>query len=414
MEQSYEGALAHARAAEGPLSPHLEAFASSLLEKQYAPRSVCLKIYRAADFSSWLGLQAVDPQEADERTIASYHLKRTRGGQIPWRAELSALHQLLAFLRERGVVNRARVSDEALPADLVVHEFKRHLHHVRGLANRTIALHAANVREFLIERFGRGRLDLHELRAAEVIDFVQRRARNAQPHELKRMISALRSFLRFAQSNGDVGVGIVAAVPALASWSSTPALPRAISAEHARRAIEACDPHTVIGRRDRAILLLLARLGLRAAEVSSLMLDDVDWDAGRVRVRGKGAREAWMPLPVDARQAIVAYLQAGRPRVTDRHLFLRAYAPVRGFTNGTVAVDSIVAHALGRAGIDSPRKGAHQFRHALATQMLHDGASLAEIGQLLRHRSPQTTALYARVDLGALRALAVPWPGGAR
>jgi site-specific recombinase XerD len=190
-------------------------------------------------------------------------------------------------------------------------------------------------------------------------------------------------------------------------------LPRAISAEHARRALDACDRRTAIGRRDYAVLLLLARLGLRAGEVVALLLDDVDWDAGRMRVRGKGGREAWLPLPTDVGQAIAAYLQHARPNAPDRHLFLRASAPIRGLKSG-MAVASIVAHALRRAGIDTPRRGAHQFRHALATQMLRHGASLAEIGELLRHRSPQTTALYARVDLAALRALALPWPGGAR
>ena len=160
-------------------------------------------------------------------------------------------------------------------------------------------------------------------------------------------------------------------------------------------------------------MLLLARLGLRAGEVVTLLLDDVDWDAGRMRVRGKGGRDAWLPLPTDVGEAIAAYLEHARPSARDRHLFLRASAPIRGLKSG-MAVASIVAHALSRASVDTPRRGAHQFRHALATQMLHRGASLTEIGELLRHRSPQTTAIYARVDLAALRALALPWPGAAR
>jgi integrase len=227
------------------------------------------------------------------------------------------------------------------------------------------------------------------------------------------MTTALRSFLRYAQLQGEVEPGVVAAVPSVASWSTTPVLPRAISAEHARRALDACDRHTAIGRRNYAALLLLARLGLRAGEVVALVLDDVDWDAGRMRVRGKGGREAWLPMPTDVGEAIAGYLQHGRPDARDRHLFLRASAPIRGLKSG-MAVASIVAHALRNADIDTPRRGAHQFRHALATQMLRRGASLIEIGELLRHRSPQTTAIYARVDLVALRALALAWPGGAR
>jgi site-specific recombinase XerD len=159
------------------------------------------------------------------------------------------------------------------------------------------------------------------------------------------------------------------------------------------------------------VLLLLARLGLRSAEVAALTLDDLDWSAGLLRVRGKGAREAMLPLPADVGQAIAAYLQDGRPQADDRRLFLRSRAPIRGFGSPAVAIGSIVMHALKRAGVDAPRKGAHQFRHALAVQLLGSGASLAEIGEVLRHRSPQVTALYARVDLVALRELAPCWPG---
>ena len=143
------------------------------------------------------------------------------------------------------------------------------------------------------------------------------------------------------------------------------------------------------------------------------MLDDVDWDASGLRVRGKGRRECLLPLPADVGQAIATYLQNGRPVSADRHLFLRVRAPIRGFLAGAGGVGSIVRHALQRTGVDTPHRGAHQFRHALAVQMLQRGASLPEIGELLRHRSPQTTTIYARVDIGALRALALPWPGSA-
>jgi integrase/recombinase XerD len=167
-----------------------------------------------------------------------------------------------------------------------------------------------------------------------------------------------------------------------------------------------------VGCRD-AILLTLARLGLRASEVAFLKLDDINWEAGCVNVRGKGGHRSALPLPVDVGEAIAAYLQVGRPASSSRFVFLRANAPIRGFKS-QVAVLSVVRHALARAGIDSPRKGAHQFRHALACDMLRKGASLPEIGQILRHRNPQTTAIYAKVDLDSLRALAFPWPGDAR
>ena len=199
----------------------------------------------------------------------------------------------------------------------------------------------------------------------------------------------------------------------MAVWATTPPLPRAISAEHARRAIESCDQRGAVGRRDRAVLLVLARLGLRSGEVIKLLLDDIDWDAGHLRIRGKNRHECLMPLPADVGEAIAAYLREGRPTTADRHLFVRSRAPFRGLMHDSDGVGSIVRNALQRAGVDAPHKGSHQFRHALAVRMLQEGASLPEIGDLLRHRSPMSTAIYARVDLIALRALALPWPGSA-
>jgi integrase/recombinase XerD len=412
MQESYESARAIVRAARGPLSPHLEAYVSSLIEQHYSAHVVCMKARCARRFSGWLARQRIEGRDADEHAVALYRRERARARRV-WRSEPHALGQLLIFLRERGVIAAPTTVAEVAPTDRVVDRFKEHLRDARGLAAHTISMYASWARRFLIEQLGGEAPDVKTVRAVDVITFVRQQVRSHQPSELKRMTTALRSFLRYAQLKGEVELGVAAAVPSVASWSSTPALPRGISAEHARRALDACDRHTVIGRRDYAVLLLLARLGLRAGEVVAVLLDDVDWDAGRMRVRGKGGREAWLPLPTDVGEALAAYLQHGRPNAPDRHLFLRASAPIRGLKSG-MAVASIVAHALRRADIDTPRRGAHQFRHALATQMLRRGASLVEIGELLRHRSPQTTAIYARVDIVALRELALPWPGGAR
>jgi site-specific recombinase XerD len=168
-----------------------------------------------------------------------------------------------------------------------------------------------------------------------------------------------------------------------------------------------------MSRRDYAILLLLARLGLRAGEIAALALEDLDWQTGLITLCGKGGRRSQLPLPPDVGEAIADYLKNGRPRAASRCVFLRAKAPVVSF-KGPGAIGSVVKHALARAGIDSPRKGTHQFRHGLACQMLRQGATLAEIGELLRHRSPQTTAIYAKVDIASLTTLALVWPGGAQ
>ena len=200
----------------------------------------------------------------------------------------------------------------------------------------------------------------------------------------------------------------------MATWATTPAVPKAISPEHAQRAIDSCDLSTRAGLRDRAVLLLLARLGLRAHEIIALQLEDCDWDSGHLRVRSKSGREQLLPMPADVGAAIAAYLQQGRPKSKDRHLFLRSMAPIRGLMPGSDAIGTIVRHALQRAQVDAPHRGSHQFRHALAVRMLQGGASLNEIGEVLRHQSPQTTSIYARVDISALRSVALPWPGGVR
>jgi len=213
---------------------------------------------------------------------------------------------------------------------------------------------------------------------------------------------------------GEVAPALAAAVPIVAAWTTTPALSKAISPEHAQRAIDNCDLSSGVGLRDRAVLLLLARLGLRAHEIIALQLEDCNRDSGHVRVRSKSGREQLLPMPADVGAAIAAYLQQGRPTSKDRHLFLRSMAPIRGLMPGSDAIGTIVRYALQRAKIDAPHRGSHQFRHALAVRMLQAGASLNEIGEVLRHQSPQTTSIYARVDISALRSLVLPWPGGVR
>ena len=415
MSRTIDRAQALARLAHGPIAPHLEAFAASLIAQQYSAFCVHHKLYRAAQLSAWLARRSHSAAApvVDEALIERYlraglnDRPRSRG------IARFELHQLLSFLRERGMAPEPAPAPVD-PVDEAIRCFAGHLRAVRGLAERTIELYCELAAQFLRSRFGRDPVDLRALRPADVIEHVQRQAKRMPARRLKLVITALRSLLNHGQMCGEVAPQILAAVPSVSSWATTPALPRAISPEHARLAIESCKRHTAVGRRDRAVLLLLARLGLRSNEVAALALDDVDWTAGCLRVRGKGRHDGLLPLPPDVGEAIAAYLQDGRPISDDRHLFLRSRAPIRAFRNSAVAVASIVKHALERAGIDAPHEGAHQFRHALAVSLLRQGASLPEIGELLRHRSPQVTTVYARVDLIALRALAPAWPGGAQ
>jgi integrase/recombinase XerD len=301
----------------------------------------------------------------------------------------------------------------AVPADDTVADFAHYLRDERGLAEPTIQTFTTEARRFLKVRFANGQVCLRRVRPADVISFVQDQSRRRKPVVMKSVVTALRSFFRYAQYRGETGAALVASVPSVASWVATPPLPSAISPEHAKRAIESCDRSTAVGRRDCAVLLLLARLGLRACEIIRMTLDDIDWDNGYLKVHGKGRHECLLPLPADAGKAIAAYLKHGRPSSEDRHLFLRAQAPVQGL-KGSSAIFSIVNYAIRRAKVDAPHHGTHQFRHALAVNMLKRGASLPEIGEVLRHRSPESTAIYAKVDVQALRELALAWPGGAR
>ena len=413
MEPTLEGAKALAGSAKGPLSPHLPAFVTSLIDQGYAVVCVRAKAWRAAEFDAWLDVQGVDLAEVQDVHVEAFlrrpYQPRSDCRDTPRRHEPTAVRQLLRYLRAQGLCAAPALA--VTPADELAASFAQHLQHQRGLAATTIGYYRSLARNFLAHRFGSGDIDLSAIRATDVIGFVRREAQRLRPRGLKQVVNGLRAFLRYAQYRGEIQGALIGAVPAVAAWTTTPPLPRAISAEHARRVIASCDLRTAVGRRDRAVLLLLARLGLRGGEVLTLMLRDIDWDTGLLRVRGKNGHQCLMPLPVDVGEAIAAYLRHGRPESADRHLFLRARAPYRGLLHGSDGIGSLVRNALERAGVDAPHKGSHQFRHALAVRLLRGGASLPEIGEVLRHRSQLATSIYAKVDLAALRPLALPWPG---
>ena len=415
MEDSYESAAALVCTIRGATAEHLVAFVGSLIGQQYSVSYVCQLAQHALAFGHWCEHSRVSFHALKDDDIVRYQRLRSRRRSRCFetrRRELHALELLMRFLRERGACPAAPA--KAIAADDVAGEFGQSLQRDQGLAVVTIESYVRMTRKFLVWRFGQGEVCLRDVRVTDASAFVKSEAKRMAPAALKNVVTALRSFLRYAQFRGEAITGLAASVPAVASWASTPPIPRAISAEHAQSAIDSCDRRSAVGRRDRAVLLLLARLGLRACEIVRLTLDDVDWDCAQLRVRGKGGRESLLPLTADVGEAIAAYLERGRPASPDRHLFLRSLAPIRGLMEGSDGIGTIVRHALNRAKVDAPHRGSHQFRHALAVRMLQLGASFPEIGQVLRHRSPQSTSLYAKVDVSALRKLAMAWPGGAR
>jgi len=227
------------------------------------------------------------------------------------------------------------------------------------------------------------------------------------------MCWALRSFLRYLHHKGLNPVALAGCVPSIRRWKFA-SLPTYLSAAQVQAVLDGCDRATALGRRDYAILMILARLGMRASEVATLALDDIDWRSGDMLIHAKGRQRTRMPIPPDVGAAVVAYLRDGRPTSSCRRLFLRTLAPNIGFASGC-AITMIAKTALERAGIRGyARHGAHLFRHSLATELLRSGATLSQICQLLRHESHDTTRIYAKVDIEALRPLCLPWPGGSQ
>jgi integrase/recombinase XerD len=385
------------RAPEGPLAAHLISFANAIGAQGYRAQSMQQHVRIAAAFSRWLKLTGVGLKDICDDHAIRYLRYRARHVK-PFPADRAALRHLIDFLRSEGVILAEKIAARRLlPTDICAQAYAEYLRDARGLAEASVTSYVPFVRDFLHHCFGDGRVTLSRLRAADVVSFVQLRARRLHLKHAKLMTTALRSFLRYVRYRGDNALDLAAAVPVVANWSMQ-SIPRAISAEQTRQLLASIDRRTAVGRRDYAILLLLARLGLRAGEVALLELDDIDWRSGQLSVRGKGGQRNELPLPADVGKAIATYLQHGRPHSNSRRIFLRVKAPITGF-RGSNGIITLVRHALQRAGIDAPTMGAHQFRHGLATQMLSHGASLSEIGEVLGHRHPQTTTIYYRLKV---------------
>lgn len=294
-------------------------------------------------------------------------------------------------------------------ADALLDEFRAWLGEERGLSPETVRCYCGQASAFLASLPDPVDYTVRQLDSGQVVAFVVGYCRDRNTGSAKAMVTALRAFLRFLYVSGHTPTALAGAVPAVAGWRLA-SLPRGLDTAVVARLLSSCDRTTIVGRRDYAILTALARLGLRGAEVSSLKLDDFDWRSGEITVHGKANRVDRLPLPVDVGAAIVEYLTNGRPVCVSRRIFCTVRAPYRPLT--PFAIRAVMGRACRRAGL--PRMGAHRLRHTLATDMLRAGASLPEVGQVLRHRRELSTAIYAKVDENALRPLAREWPTGAR
>jgi site-specific recombinase XerD len=353
--------------------------------------------------------QGLAESDLDEKTTVAFLQCRGIDHRIH-RNDVPTLRHLMEHLRQSGVIPPAAPVIDESEMSSITGDFAEYLMRERRFSKVTLTNYLPTVRLLLEDRFGAGPVGIEGITPSDISRFVLRHARILSKVRAKLMVTALRSFFRFLRLRGDITVDLAGAVPTVANWRLA-TLPKWIPPDEVEQLMESCDQLTATGRRNYAILLLLARLGLRSAEVVALTLDDIDWEAGEISIRGKSRRSDRLPLPHDVGEALARYLRYGRPRCSTRQVFIRMKAPYRGFL-GSAAVYSLVKRAFDRAGLAPVQKGPHLLRHSLATTMLRNGASLREIGEILRHRELATTQIYAKVDLGSLRTIAQAWPGG--
>jgi site-specific recombinase XerD len=391
---------------EGPLAPYAGGFAEELARLGFTPRSARHQVRLAADLSIWLANAGLDTAGLTDAVVAGYASVRQAAGIR--HMTLAAFRPLLECLRRLGVSPEPVPAGPLAPAESLLEEFRAWLLTERGVTPAVARGYLDLVRPFAEQHAAGGLSGLNAVTAGDVTAFLTAQARRLAPKTAQRAATALRSLLRFCHLRELVPGGLDQAVPTVAN--RRPGLPRPLEPAQVRAMLDVCDPATAAGRRDLAMLTLMARIGLRAVEVARLRLEDISWRTGEITVCGKGGRTDRLPLTADAGEALAGWLRDGRPATAlDRCVFTRLKAPRRGLTATGVTMAAAAAAVRARLGTVH----AHRLRHSAATAILAGGGSLAEIGQVLRHQRPQTTAIYAKADIEALRSLARPWPGAA-
>lgn len=389
------------------LGSHLDVFCAGLDDLGYSRPTIRHKLWVVGDLTRWMTAKHMAVVDLDEGRVGEFLDARRRRGRT-YRGFRTTLLMLLEQLRSVGVVSTPEQARDDSPMAVLLADYEKHLRRERALEKSTIAGYLRFVRAFVSERLDPTAGHPDALRPVDVRDFLLARVGCMAPRRVQYVGTSLRSFLRFLFLRGQTGTDLALAVPTVRQWRLS-SVPRHLPAQDVERLLRACDRSSATGRRDHAVLLLLARLGLRASEVLALELGDLHWREGEIVVRGKGLVHDRLPLLPDVGKALALYLKKDRPSGRSRRVFLCRRAPHRGFAHPST-VTTIVSRALGRAGLAPATRGAHLLRHSLATTMLRRGASLTEIGQVLRHRSPNTTEIYAKLDFDALREVAMPWP----
>lgn len=394
------------RTAPGPLETYAGGYAQWLAAQGFSQSRIERRVDQLGHLSKWLAIEGLGPDELTAKHQVRFSEARRAAGYRTWLSPRS-LHVPLAYLRDTGVIAVPAVVVPEGPVERLLDDYRRYLAGERGLAAQTIDNYERVARLFLAEREQLDGLGLERLAAQDVSAFLACECPKRSVSGARDLIKGLRALLRYLHVAGVIVTPLQWAVPAVA-YRRDHNLPLGLSRADVARLLASCDRRRSVGRRDYVVLLVLARLGLRAGEVAAIELEDIDWRRGEFQVRGKGARLEILPLPVDVGEAIVSYLRH-RPRNGSRAVFLLVRAPFCPLTGGTVT--GIVHRACIRAEL--PVVHAHRLRHTAASELLQAGGSLPEVAQVLRHRQLATTTIYAKVDRRSLRELARPWPGGA-
>jgi site-specific recombinase XerD len=384
------------------MGPFIEGYRAWLAGRGYTPGTIVNMLAMAGVLGRWMDVRGIAPGDLDRAAITEFRGAMRAAGRrcVPG---ARGLDSLLEYLQGQGVLGGP--SSPAAPAEVLAERYRQWLVTGRGLAEATVVRYVKLARLFL----GQRPAGLESLSGADVVAFLLAESERLSTGSVQGRVGEVRSLLRFLYLQGLTPRPLAAVVPPVAGWRDT-GVPKAIPAADVQLLLDSCDRGDPLGIRDYAMLMLIARLGLRSAEVARLELGDIDWRAGQIILRGKAGRQDGMPLPRDVGEALAVYLSQARPATPLRQVFLAAKAPMRAIPPGLVS--DVTHRACDRAGL--PRIGAHRLRHTLATEMLRRGANIVEVSQVLRHRDLATTAIYAKVDFAALRTVAQPWPGAAR
>ena len=394
---------------DGPLAPYAVGYREWLVRQGYSQWTAIAHLQLMEHVSRWLAAREMDAAGLTETVVDAFLRDRRASGQVR-RLTRRGMIPLLGYLRASGAAPRSGSAPvDAEPLERLLAEFTDYLLEERGLAAGTVVYYRRYATRLLSPYANAAGVALGALTAGDVTSYVLSECGHRGNGSIQNVTVALRALLRFLHGRGQISDWVVDAVPAAVGWRRR-SFPPELTRSQVARLLKGCDRGSATGRRDYAILVLLARLGLRAGEVAALTVDDVDWRSGELAVTGKGNRHEPMPLPVDVGEALADYCRRGRPVTGCRNLLLQARAPYAALSSSTVG--KVVERACGRA--DLPVVGPHRLRHAAATALRQAGAPAAEVGQILRHRHAATTTRYGSVDVAALAALARPWPAGAR